>query len=346
MIRLIRVFRSIVTRHPRAVFALGLISLLGPLTGCPVTTPLPSSAPIQEMTLPREHSNYYLYVPSNYRKEHAYPLVIACHGTNPWDTAYAQISEWAQFAEQSGIIVAAPLLVGTRGDFRPLPADQFAKQREDERRILELVQTLKAGRNIAAHQVYMTGWSAGSFAMLYTGLRHPEIFRALAIRQGTFDERYMDAAFDRYDRWQPIYIYFGQADFLRDESVKMIRWLRDRNLYVEELEMPGSHRRIDVRQAWDFFRKIDRERPWIRLRSSRPTPTDRRVVRFEVDARPAAVRYKWDFGDGAQSTEATPTHTYEKPGRYEVKCDVRLKVGKTYRRTTVVQVGVSEGPES
>ena len=32
--------------------------------------------------------------------------------------------------------------------------------------------------------------------------------------------------------------------------------------------------------------------------------------------------YKWDFGDGSNSTEASPIHTYNKLGEYTVTCAV------------------------
>jgi hypothetical protein len=45
------------------------------------------------------------------------------------------------------------------------------------------------------------------------------------------------------------------------------------------------------------------------------------VVQFQVESlvvdEISAARYTWDFGDGSpKSNEASPTHTYEKPGDY------------------------------
>jgi len=97
--------------------------------------------------------------------------------------------EWARFAENRDIIVVAPQLVGTKGDFPPEPEKQIALQREDEQAILATVSEIKRKYNIAEEQVFMTGWSAGAYAILHTGLRNPDVFRALAIRQGSFNER-------------------------------------------------------------------------------------------------------------------------------------------------------------
>ncbi len=51
------------------------------------------------------------------------------------------------------------------------------------------------------------------------------------------------------------------------------------------------------------------------------------TVRFTVESLVAErlenVRYTWDFGDGsATSNEASPTHTYERPGEYTVTARV------------------------
>ncbi|MCK6457282.1 MAG: PKD domain-containing protein [Phycisphaerae bacterium] len=323
----------------RAAVRVTLIALaLTCPTGCPVTTSLPTESEIQDARLPAG-GRYYLYVPSTYDRSRAYPLVIACHGTNPWDTAWAQIREWALFAERNDVIVAAPYLQGTRGDFRPSADQQLRKQNADEQFILDLVSALKASRNIAEEKVFMTGWSAGAFAILHTGLRHPDVFRALAIRQGTFEPSYIDVDPDRLDRWQPIFIYYGQTDPLRTEAIACTDWLRERNMFVERMELAGSHRRLDVKLAWDFFEKIVRERPWIRLRAVKTDRRNRMLVHFLCDAKPEARKWHWEFGDGETSNEQNPAHVYAAPGRYDVACTVTLKVNKAYRRTTTVQVG-------
>ncbi len=319
-----------------AILALGMAFW----AGCPVTAPMPTQAPVHEARLGTDGARYYLYVPSTYDPAREYPLVILCHGTEPWDSAWAQIREWAAFAEQNRIIVAAPRLVGTRGDFRPPPARQIELQRQDEETILDLVGALKASRRIAEERVFLAGWSAGSFAVLHTGLKQPDVFRALAIRQGTFDAAFLgDVDLERLDRWQPIFVYYARMDALRDESIACIRWLREQRLFVEQLEQPGSHRRVEVQFAWTFFTKIVRERPWIRLRAARPDLKNRRRVQFWMDAWPAARSARWDFGDGQTSAEPNPSHEYAAGGTYEAACTVTLKAGRTYRRTIRVQIG-------
>ena len=45
------------------------------------------------------------------------------------------------------------------------------------------------------------------------------------------------------------------------------------------------------------------------------------------------VSWAWDFGDGATSTERSPTHTYAAPGRYDVVLVVTDDDGATHSRT-------------
>lgn len=325
----------------RSLFRAGLSLILSPLiVGCPSLETLPSQAPVVELKAETSHAPYLRFVPSTYSDARSWPLVVLCHGTWPYDTAPLQMREWAGFAENQGIIVVAPTLSGVRGDLPPPPDRQIALQREDEQLILEVVDTIKRQYKIAEHQVFLTGWSAGGYAILHTGLRHPEIFRALLIRQGSFEPRFMDIPEDRLDRWQAISIVYGQGDvLLRDQSVACIKWLRDHGMYVDALEIAGTHRRIDPELAWKYFKKVVKERLWVRITTSVPDPDALTTIKFRLDAVPPVARQRWYFGDGEESIEASPTHVYAKGGRYEVTVNVAMSNGKKYSRKRDISVG-------
>jgi predicted esterase len=322
----------------RAVRAAGAaLALLA--SGCPSLETLPTQAPIQEMTDEGSGQSYLLYVPSTYSENRDWPLVIVCHGTWPYDSAELQMREWAGFAQNNGIIVAAPKLAATKGDFPPPPDEQIALQRQDEGTILGVVDTLRRRYRIAEEQIFMTGWSAGGYSILHTGLRHPEIFRALVVRQGSFDERFMDVPVNRMDRWQGIKIVYGKTDVLRDQTKASVKWLRDQGLYVDEEEISGTHRRIDPSLAWKFFRSVAKERLWIQIETTVPNPDEPLTIRFDLTAEPPVVKQKWFFGDDQESFERSPTHTYAQPGQYEVTVNTSLKSGKKYSRKRTINVG-------
>ena len=322
-------------------YLLTLLALFS--TGCPVTQPLPEQAAVQDRIEPHTRSSYLLYVPSIYTDDYAWPLVVACHGTWPYDRAESQMQEWARFAEYEGIIVVAPRLVSAKGDFPPSPKKQIALQEEDERALLATVSEIKRSHHIAEEKVFLTGWSAGAYPLLNTGLKHPDVFRALFIRQGNFDERFMDVPPSRVSRWQPIKVVYGKVDTLRDQTRASIVWLRDMGLWVEEQEFSGVHRRIDPKNTWRFFKTVIDQRPWIRIRTHRADPVRPLTIRFDLDAVPEAIEQKWFFGDGDDSYERAPIHTYKDPGKYLVRVNVALKGGKTFSRTKTLRVVRSRG---
>lgn len=314
--------------------ALGLLALCA---GCPVTTSLPTKAPIEERAVRDTGAKYYLYVPSRYTPQRAWPLVVLCHGTKPYDTAWLEMREWAQFAEDHGIIVVAPDLAGVRGDFPPKPPKQIELQRQDERTILGTVSAVRASHRIAEERIFITGWSGGGYAVLFTGLRNPDVFRALAVRQGTFDAAFLADTAQRIDRWQPVYVYYGAIDPVNTQCEQAIAWLRDQGMWVKELCQPGTHRRQPVSLAWDFFKDVFENRPWIRVIAVFPDPREPRLVHFSLKAVPEALSANWNFGDGRSADALKLSHTYETDGTYTVIAKVKLKGGKTFQRTLTVR---------
>jgi dienelactone hydrolase len=316
-----------------------MMLLTGASAGCPSMESLPSQSPVQDVVEERSGSTYLLYVPSTYNDKRRWPLVIVTHGTWPYDTAELQMREWASFAENRGLIVAAPRLVATKGDFPPSPDKQIDLQRQDEKTLLGVVAELKRKYSIVEEQVFMTGWSAAAYSILYTGLRNPDVFRALAIRQGTFDPKFLDIPKDRFDRWQAIKVIYGQTDFLRDQTKESIKWLRDNGMYVDEEEITGTHRRIDPSLPWRYFKQIANERMWLRMRCAVVSEENPLKMRFTLDATPPVTKLKWFFGDGSESKDERPEHEYAAPGPYEITINATIKDGRTFRRTHTIQVG-------
>ena len=85
------------------------------LGGCAVTQP--QNTPVQPklLTEPVTRESYYLYVPSTYRRDRPAPVIVSCHGTDPFDVAAYQTGEWKMLAEQHGCILICPKLTSTDG---------------------------------------------------------------------------------------------------------------------------------------------------------------------------------------------------------------------------------------
>ncbi|WP_127126172.1 PKD domain-containing protein [Pseudoflavitalea rhizosphaerae] len=73
------------------------------------------------------------------------------------------------------------------------------------------------------------------------------------------------------------------------------------------------------------------------------------VFEIDVDAYTVAFTnktadvksFKWEFGDGATSTEENPTHTYAGKGKYVPTLYVTMQNGATYEASTVLRISKS-----
>jgi uncharacterized membrane protein len=73
------------------------------------------------------------------------------------------------------------------------------------------------------------------------------------------------------------------------------------------------------------FRKFDAD--W----SFRVIDMDRRAVAFKDETTGKVTSWKWDFGDGATSTEQNPIHRYARGGDYIVTLEVEGPEGRSQR---------------
>ncbi len=314
----------------------GLVLTL--VTGCPVVSNLPAPGRCLTEREPEHGRRYHLYVPTAYHDGRDWPLVITCHGTPPFDTAQGQFDEWKGLAELRGFLLVSPELVGTRGDLTPLIASQIGLQMEDEQTILSIVRAVQAGYRVDAPRIFLTGWSGGGYAVLFTGLRNPHLFRALAVRQGNFDARFVEPCVPFLDRHQAIQVTIGHLDILlHDQGLACIDWLRSHGLEPMVVERSGAHRR-DPEPVLAFFVDVVRKRPWIRVLLT-DDPGDPMRVRFGTQTSFAAERFLWDFGDETErSPLSNPEHRYEKPGLYTVRVALWTAEGGPLVRQIPLQV--------
>ena len=307
-------------------------------TGCPQYRDANVPNRIERQTDP-----YYLYTPSNYDRAQKWPLIVLCHGTKPWDSAKRQMLDWVKLSEEKGFIVAAPELCGTSKFPSPTLANQLAKQLEDERRIMNTVRHVRAAYNISNDRIFLTGWSAGGYAVLYTGLKHPDVFRALAIQQGNFEASYLTDVAGRIDPYTPICILHGSTDFLAGAEPKACAdWLDKQGANLFELDLGGGHRG-HPKPVQEFFERILRRMPWLRIRDFAADGSDPLAVQFKTRSSFESVSYLWSFGDGDESPVAEPVHRYAKPGKYHITLIVVTPDDQTLQRTLDLTVPVFQG---
>ena len=303
--------------------------------GCPAVSNLPAPGRVLTRHEPEFGREYRLYVPSYYRDDRDWPLVVVCHGTKPFDTAKLQLKTWKGLAEREGFLVLAPDLIGTAGGLRPDPTEQIRRQIEDEKTILSSLRAVRAARAIDENRTFITCWSAGGYATIFTGLRHPDLFRALSVYQGNFDAAFVEPCVPFLDRYQPVQIVHGTLDPI-DNTQACIDWLRSHDLDPIIVERPGSHRR-DPQTIFAVFSDVVRKQPWIRLRVQ-DDPDDRMRVRFKANTSFEPVRYRWDFGDKQGSADPTPDHRYDKPGLYAVRVALWSSKNRYHIRRIQLQI--------
>lgn len=325
-----------------ALIVLGVVVTFVCLAGCDTLPKIGGDARVSHDVEPETGAKYYLAVPSKHTPQKQWALIITCHGTPPWDTAIQQIGKWSEVVESKGVIVAAPVLKGTASDrLFPIVKDQIKKQTHDEKVILSIVERLQPAYNIDPSRIFITGWSGGGYAVLYTGLRHPEVFRALAVHQGNFDRRFVEATKPYLDTYQPVQISYGVTDLLKSQAEDAITWLREQRMsYAIPQELSGTHRLLPE-VAYQFFQRCVREYPWIIVTATAARSDQLMSVKFQVRSAPEAAAYLWNFGDGSISKEPSPGHLYSNPGTYKVQLTLKTKAGTQHVRTVQVTVPVA-----
>lgn len=279
---------------------------------------------------------YLLYVPSTYDRQFKWPLVVLCHGTKPWDNAKRQMLDWVKLAEERRFLVAAPELVGTSSFPKPNAETQIARQLEDEQRIVETTRHIRAAYNISNDRIFMTGWSAGNYGVLYTGLKHPEIFRAMAVQQGNFEIAFLSDLTDRIDPHQPVGVIYSVTDvFVGGGPRDTIEWLDQNHAAVIEVEVPGGHRG-HPKEAQQFFERVIREMPWLGIQTFAVDDADTLTVQLKTRGSFTPVTYEWDFGDGKTSPVAEPVHRFKQPGTYTVTLDAGIDKRTSVRRSVEI----------
>lgn len=217
------------TTLKRILWAVLLPAMLMLLSGCPI--PQRQNTPVGFFSerAAATNTSYYIYVPSTYTPEKSYPLVITLHGTFPWDVAEFQIREWRALAEREEFIVVAPKLgsLSTQGILPVAQSWRLEDLQEDDRAILDVLETVSRQYNVNRDRVLLTGFSSGGFPMYYTGVRHPEKFHAMIARACNFERAVVDGAeLTDKTRRLPTVIFVGKDDpALQDDSWAAYRWL-------------------------------------------------------------------------------------------------------------------------
>jgi len=195
---------------------------------------------------------FHLFVPAGWGRGRAAPLIVSCHGTDPFDTAELQAQEWRGLAERHGCIVVCPRLSSTDGI---LGAGEPDGLRADEKHILSVACEVCRRYDVDRERVMITGFAGGGHPMYFVGLRHPEVFTTVAARSCSFSREALDGHWPPEAARTPVMAYCGRRDpqAIRRQTAEAVKYLRSRGFQVATtvLSDAGHERRPDV--AMRFF---------------------------------------------------------------------------------------------
>ncbi len=320
-------------RRYTACRALGLL-VVCVAAGCSQYVDPNVPAPIIPMVEPTLDREYLLYKPSSYDRRRQWPLIVACPGGFP-DSPNRQIRQWTQLAEEKGFLVIVP-----RDAARPVGGEDTPLRRlqAEEQRILAAVQHLRGGHSISEDRVFIAGQSHGAAAALFTGLSHPEVFRAIALDEPRSEPAHFGDLGQVIDAHQPVAVFTGiGTTILDDRADRTTKWLGERGAAVIARTTTSSDT-LRTRPLLTFFEEVIRNVPWLRIRAFAPERQSPFEFRFKLHATTEPVRFLWTFGDGDDSPVAAPLHRYARPGTYRVTVRVELPDGSNHLRAVDLTV--------
>jgi poly(3-hydroxybutyrate) depolymerase len=234
----------------------GLLLLLMSFAGCAVAPSLKDVWPgvVNYQIDPVTGARFYLYLPKSYDPSKIYPVIVTCHGTIPYDTAWRHIYSLDDYGEKYDYIIVAPELHGTDGIFGDGPIDGMLK---NERDIVSFLSRLGYQFNIDRANILITGFSGGGFPAYWVGLRHPDIFSVIVGQNSNFNKPNTEGWWPKEALKTPIMVYWGEhdPDTIRNQSADAVAYLTKKgfNLRSRVLRGAGHDRHPEVAVA--FFRK-------------------------------------------------------------------------------------------
>jgi len=183
---------------------------------------------------------YRLYIPSTYKAERPYPLVIALHGNGGTENTFFDgfDRQLPMLAEQRGYIVAAPLGYRIDGGYGynngSRAAEEARKLQLSEKDVMNVLALLKQHYRIDDARIYLTGHSMGGSGTWYLGPRSSQIWAALAPFAGGVT---IAAAPQIKDL--PQFVVHGDADATAPVQ-------RSRDVVAELKRLGAEHRYVEV----------------------------------------------------------------------------------------------------
>jgi predicted esterase len=203
---------------------------------------------------------YRVYVPSSYKGDRNYPLLIALHGNGlTEDYFFTLMGEPLQkLAEERGYIVAAPLGYRVDGGYGynngSRPAEDLPKLALSEKDVMHVLDLMKKNYKIDDARIYVGGHSMGGSGSWYLAPKYSSIWAGLATFAGG-----VTPATAPQVKHIPQFVVHGDADTTApvERSRTMVAELKRLGIEHQYVEVPGgSHGSVvapNIKGMFDFF---------------------------------------------------------------------------------------------
>jgi poly(3-hydroxybutyrate) depolymerase len=203
---------------------------------------------------------YRVYVPTAYKAERGYPLIIALHGNGMTEdnffTGFEALTP--KIAEERGYIVAAPLGYRVDGGYGrnngSRSAEELPKLELSEKDVLRVLELMKRDYRIDPDRIYIAGHSMGGGGAWYLAPRYPQVWSAIASFAGGGDPATMAGM-----KHIPQFVVHGDADATAsvEQSRTMVAEMKRIGVEHQYIEVPGgTHGGVvapNLRAMFDFF---------------------------------------------------------------------------------------------
>jgi poly(3-hydroxybutyrate) depolymerase len=203
---------------------------------------------------------YRVYVPTTYKGERTYPLIIALHGNGLTENYFFDNvnGELTKGAEARGYIVAAPLGFRVDGGYgfnnNARPAEDLPKLDFSEKDVMHVLDLMKRDYKIDENRIYVIGHSMGGSGSFYLGSHYPQIWAAIASFSGSGTPE-----LEQTMRRLPQLVVHGDADTTApvERSRNMVAEIKRLGIDHQYIEVPGgTHGGVvapNIRAMFDFL---------------------------------------------------------------------------------------------
>jgi poly(3-hydroxybutyrate) depolymerase len=218
-------------------------------------------------------SQYQLFVPSKYDAKTPTPLIVLLHCLQCPPEQFIRSTDLTELADERGYIVVAPMGVnlhgwyGARGNTivqngpdrsgraRTGPPDPPNLGELSELDVMNVFAIVKKDFNIDPKRTYLAGQSMGGGGTFYIGIKHPEIWAALAAADPAVTGAPEQL---RAIPSMPVIVIQGDADRLVSVAGtrKWVDEMKSLGMTFEYIEVPGGDHMVPFIRTPENMRKV------------------------------------------------------------------------------------------